>query len=314
MNNLLGLHGIAESAFDVGHLIGLDYGTHAGEHNQSEVPRDVGSVQFPAGPVVDSGAKYAAVASHPATGEVDLSFSGFTFPSLFDYPSMSVQATPMSENGPNKPCLIGAQIAGGNDVRFYMHFLSSALGTNTTWTAEDSPFAFAIHGTPRQQRSPLVLPAFWQRGQGLRHPEFNLQAQAAADLWANFGVEHNQTSGLHNSRRYPRAYVHLGWDGATHYSKLDNDPNNPATTVTRVGTGHLQVHFSHPWVLPMQPFFAVDYPRTAGTAPGTKVWNVVAPYSLQTATVCELYIYSYDVNANTWNRDDTDLWLSIYAG
>lgn len=311
-NSLLALHGFAEKqVFAPRHLVGLDYGVHAGEHNQAEVPRDVGDVYYPAGATMEA-AKYAAV-THTATGEVKLTFSGFTFPTLWDSPSISVQATSMSENGINKPATIGTQIVGNNDIRFYTHYLSSALGGNATWSAEDAPFAFAIHGTPRSQRSPLVLPPAWQRGSGLRHPEFNLMLQASADLWANFGAEHSQSTGLHATRRYPKGYVHLGWNGVATYSKLENDPNNPATTITRVGQGHVQVNFTTAWTLPLQPFFAVDYQRTAGLATN-KAWVIVAPYSLQTTTRCELYIYSYDVAGNAWNRDDTDFWLSVYAG
>jgi len=81
--------------------------------------------------------------------------------------------------------------------------------------------------------------------------------------------------------------------------------------VTRVAQGHVQVHFTTAWTLPLQPFFSIDYPRHNGSTSFTKRYVIVAPYSLQTTSVVELYIYSY--NGSNWIRDDTDFWLTVYA-
>jgi hypothetical protein len=315
-NQLLGIHRATEGGFyQVSHILDTDYAHHAGEHNEAVIPRDVGDVKYVVGVATMEAAKYAAVASHPATGDVRLSFSGYTFPTLWDYPYISLQATSMSENGPNKPCIVGASIVGDNDIRFFSHFLSSALGTNTTWTAEDAPFAFAIHGQPRPAGTPLVLPGYVARGSTLVKDNWTSMVQASADLWANFGQGHSQSTGVHTARVVPKGWgliqYHSG--GPNYVAAIDSTPDNHITSVTRVGQGHVKVTFNTAWTLPMQPFFAIDYNRFGAGTP-SKPYVIVAPYSLQTTTVCELYIYSYDTVANSWGRDDTDFWLTVHAG
>lgn len=306
------LHSYVEGVFGNAHILGTDYSFHAGEHNQPEVPRDVGNVYYPAGAAIEV-AKYANFLTHPFTGEIDLTFGGFTFPTLWDPPQISVQATSMSENGINKPCIVGVQVVSGIDIRFYSHFLSSALGGNATWAADDAAFAWAIHGTPRSQRAGMQLPGAWSRGEGLRFVEYNQQMRAASDLYANLGQGHVQSTGAHNTRVVPKAYAHVVWNGGVSYAKVEQDPNNHVASITRVGQGHVQMNFATAWALPMQPFFCVDYPRSSGGV-ANKHWNIVAPRSLQTTTRCELYIYSYDVAGNAWNRDDTDFWVVVHGG
>lgn len=297
--------------FQVAHIIDPAFGTHYGEHNEPNVPRDVGDVAFTGATPTMEAAKYATVGSHPGTGEIDMSFSGFTFPTLWDFPDISVQATSMSETGVNKPCIITSNIVSGTDIRFYANVLSSALGAGNAWAVEDSPFCFAIHGTPRPRGQNLTLPGLWARGSGLRMGEWNLGIFAASDLWAHFGAGHSQSTGVHAAKVVPKSWVHLGWNGSTTYTKLENSTTNPATTITRVGTGHVQVNFTSTWTLPAQPFFAIDYPRHSGGTSFTKRYVAVAPYSLQTTSRVELYIYSY--NGTNWVRDDTDFWVTVYA-
>jgi len=166
--------------FQSAHIIDSGFGTHYGEHNEPNVPRDVGDVAFSGSTPTMEAAKYATVGSHPGTGELCCSFSGFTFPTLWDYPDISVQATSMSETGVNKPCIITANIVSGTDIRFYANVLGSALGSGNSWSVEDSPFAFAIHGTPRSPGANLLGPGLWSRGEGLRMNEWNTQMQAAS--------------------------------------------------------------------------------------------------------------------------------------
>lgn len=308
-DSLLQLYRFAEAYnFQSEHILDDNLGTHYGEHNAANVPRDVGDVH--SGAV--QAAKYAAVGSHPATGEFDLTFSGFTFTTLWDFPFLSVQATSMSENGATKPAIVGSQIVGNNDIRFYCHYLTSALGAGNTWAAEDADFAFAIHGTPRPAGLSLQPASLKSRGDTLDFNAVDALAEAEAELWANFGSGHSQSSSKHTATVIPKAYCQLGFisTGTPHYTNLVQDPNNNTGTITRVGTGHVQVHFANAWTLPLQPFFGIDYPRTSGGTPAHP-YVIVAPYSLQTTSMVELYIYKYD--GTNWVRDDTDFWLSVHA-
>jgi hypothetical protein len=288
----------------VEHIIGS--GSHAGEHNAPNIPRDVGNIHSNA-----IGVKvYSSLGSHPATGEYRLTFSGYSWSTLWDFPSISLQVAAMSEDGNNKPCLVVANPVANNDFRFYPWKLSSALGAGNAWVAQDADFAWCIHGTPRPIGTPEVLAPLKMKGETLDDVTVNDLITAEANLFAKFGQYHSQTDGHHQALVVPKAWAYLGWNGSTSYSAVDHDPSNPTTVITRVGQGHVQVSFTTAWSLPTLPFFSADFPRKSGGSPG-KPYVICTPYSAQTSSRVELYIYSYD--GTNWGRDDTDFFLTVYG-
>ncbi len=315
-NRLLARFGWVEDYLAKEHLLedGASVGT-AGEHNASEIPREVGSVYITGGPTANKeGFRYATAATRTALGTVSLTLNPDCY---LDPQVMSLQLQNCSEGGINKPCITQAIILSTGEIQFYSKTLSSALHTPgaNVWTAEDANFCTAIHSVPLPVGMRAEQGLVKQKGNTLSDDvlDFNAQVQVDAELQAKFLAEH-LSNGAHTNREVGKTWVDIGVSlGGGAYDILDTSARNPCVTATYGGTGIVTLTFHDAWALSAQPFVMPNYMRVNGGDP-KDLYLVVTPRSGITTTEVTCYVYQYDFTMKTWDRADGDFFLVLNAG
>ena len=305
-NRILDDYRWAEDLYGTEHILG------SGEHNATEVPREVGSVYITGGPTGNiEGFRYATGATRSALGTIQLAINSSKYAVTSQ---MAFQICNLSENGINKPCITSAVPISTSQVEFYSKTLTSALAApGNAWVAEDASFAVAIHGPPLFRGNSASMPAPKVRGGNLTAPnDWNQLVTADSNLRSAFLAEHS-VAGKHIGREVARSYGSIYYAGGA-YRILDSSARNPVTAATTIGLGHVKLTFNTAWSLSAQPFMMVDYARSNGGAQGDIIVGC-CPRSLITTTAVEYFFYRYTPGSpGTWTRTDTDFFTVVHGG
>lgn len=306
----------SESMFAREHLLkdGMSVGT-AGEHNSSEIPREVGSVFITGGPTGNSqGFRYATGATRSALGTIQLAINPLAYPFT---QQMALQVQNCSETGINKPCVTSANIVSTSRIDFFSKDLTSALGAGNAWAAEDANFCVALHGPPFRTGDIAIGGVSKIKGDWVTDDaaDFNAQVQADADLHAKFladGIGNSHSAaGVHLCREVAKSYADVFYSGGA-YRIRSSSARNPFSVAT-LGAGICRLTATNPWTLSAQPFVMTNYAASNGGLV-TDIYANSTPRSLITTTTIDVYLYKYDAGANTWAHGDTDFLLTVYGG
>lgn len=298
-------------------LFGREHIHGTGEHNATEIPREVGSVYITAGPTGNKeGFRYVTAATRSAVGTIQLATDATKYTFL---QQMGLQVGNCSETGITKPCITQALILSSSSIEFYSKYLSSDLAggaaPGNAWAAEDANFVVGIHGLPISPGATATESGLVIKGNTFSDATARWNAHVAADagLRSDFRVEHS-VAGVHTNREVAKTWasiqVRLG-GGA--YTIADSSARNPCVSATYVGAGIVDLTFPTAWALSAQPFVMPDYDRINGGAPGD-IYVICTPRSAITTTVVRAYIYKYDTAALTWARADTGFFIAVHGG
>lgn len=286
--------------------------TPDGEHNALVVARAVGTIQY-------SGGSYSVVAgSHPAivsvasgaTGVVAITLDGDYFPST----AIAARFTVISNDLESVPLLASYEVVSTTSVKVYLTKLTS-LGGNT-WNAVNASFCVALHAQPFESAASsldFVTPSY--RGQNLDAATWNTYVGNQGAQRAAYAVGHTiDGNGRHNVREVAHGFAQAVVDsGGTSYSLAEFENVDP--TITRASAGVLTVDLDGArWARPLQPFFAPGYDAANGGEPSDLFVIGVDDALLSSDDSLEVRIFKYDVDANTWSKDDCDFGLTVHTG
>jgi hypothetical protein len=292
-----------------------------GEHNAMEVPRVARRITF-TGPstyaLANTSTDITAV-TRVAAGHIRLTLAASRFTT-----DMRVQVNVAGTGIESKPWLWRVQVTSATQLEVYLGQLSSALGSGNTWAAADASFDIAIHTAPL---APTAWPVAtfggarnnvpgWAIGQTVDGSSFagssdyNEALGHIASHRKQFLVEHD-VNGLHNTRQVARHFVQGRYKAAGLYDIIDQLGVN-SFTVSEPSLGTVTCTLSAAVTAAVSAFVCADWTRqvTSAGAPG----NINIINAATTTTVTTLYMYRYDVVANSWNRARADFWLVLHSG
>lgn len=307
-----------EKMFGQEHLLeaGASVGT-AGEHNAAEIPREVGSVYYAAGPTYSAhDFRYATGVTRNGVGDVSLNLDSDPYPNIYQ---LALQVQNCSESAINKPTSTGYVVVSTSEVRFYSYVLTSGLGAGNAWAAEEADFCVALHAPPLPVGANSTLGTSKHRGDFLTDDaaDWNATVLADATIRDNFGQGHDAT-GSHDVREVAKGWGRIGVrSGGGAFDILETGTLNPIAGVTRPGIGIAEITFTTAFTLSAQPFVELDYARNNG---GTEeqVFAGGTPRSFiftdGGAVKLRVYTYEYDTGALTWARADCDFFIAVHGG
>lgn len=307
-----------ENMFSKEHLLqtGDDVGT-AGEHNAIEIPREVGSVYFTAGPTgAVEGFRYATGATRSAAGTIQLALNPDPYPSM---DSIALQVTNCSENGASKPAITHATIVSTSRIDFFSQYLTSAIGAGNTWAVDDANLCVAVHGPPLLGGGRSTPGTSKIRGNWLTEDAADINATIEADtllrekfLDDGIGDSHT-TAGAHACREVARTWAEVSFNGAA-FVTVDSCADNPVVATTTVSGGVCELEFDNAWTLPAQPFVSTDWRVDSGAGDYEDMFVVCCPRTEITTTKVRVHFYRYLPGSLVWENRDTNFFIVVYAG